>query len=249
MIYLDYPSSNGDPFWSNVILLLPMSDTGSTFTDYSPLSNTVQVIGSNFDSVFEQNTTQTLFGVPTLRSEKTAGGGTQEEINLFVDNTTYVITTSDDMCVEYAFRQEFGSAFISSPIHAWWQAVNTGEPLIASYTTFPTTDIVFRETNNVFNHTESGVALDTWHHVVQQYVDADATTYIWIDGVQVGSVPMSIANVTGWKFFLQYIATTSGSITSNAYRINFANIRITKANRYGSAATIPVPTAPWPIGA
>ena len=249
MIYLDYPSSNGDPFWSNVILLLPMSDTGSTFTDYSPLSNTVQVIGTNGSSVFEQNTTQTLFGVPTLRSEKTAGGGTQEEINLYVDNTTYVITTSDDMCVEYAFRQEFGSAFISSPIHAWWQAVNTGEPLIASYTTFPTTDIVFRETNNVFNHTESGVALDTWHHVVQQYVDADATTYIWIDGVQVGSVPMSIANVTGWKFFLQYIATTSGSITSNAYRINFANIRITKANRYGSAATIPVPTAPWPIGA
>lgn len=249
MIYLDYPSSNGDPFWPYVILLLPLSDPGSAFTDYSPLANTVQVIGSNFDSVFEQNTTQTLFGVPTLRSTKTAGGGTQEEINLYVNNSTYVIQTTDDMCVEYAFRQETGAAFLSSPIHAWWQSYNTGDPLIASYTTFPTTSVVFRQTTNVANLTVSGVAINTWHHCVQQYVDADATTYIWIDGVQVGSVPMSIANQTGWRFFLNNINTVGGATTSNSYEINFANVRVTKANRYGSAATIPVPTAPWPIGA
>ncbi len=247
MIFLDWIGEGGDPFWSDVLLLLPLADSGSSFTDYSPLGNAVQVIGTNASSVFEQNTDQTLFGAPTLRVEKDAGSGSREEINLYVSNNAYTISNTDDICVEYAFRQELGSAFSSSPVHAWWQAQFTGDPLIASYSTFPTTSLVFREVNNTANLTVSGVALNTWHHVAQQYVDADARIYIWIDGVQVGSIAMSIASATGWRFFLNNINTVPTGPTSNAYKINFANVRVTKANRYGSASTIPVPSAPWPI--
>lgn len=249
-----FSSPGGDPYWSNVLLLLPFDGSGQTFVDLGPLSadNALSVNGGGAAETFDQNTGGTLFGESTLQMvQPGAGGG--NSINLFVSNTTKALVADSDFCIEYHWRQSSWAA-ATTPIHAWFTrgSVVTGGPPLLAARSDPTSDLYFRTTNNSPGETleVGGYSADTWRHVAMQYVAADFKTYVYVGGTKVGEYTSSLnAPSTGFTVSIgDFFGTTAPGPESFGYSLRLANLRITAANRYGNVASIDVPTEPWPTG-
>lgn len=251
MIYLDWEGGRSDPYWSDVLLLLPFDGSGQTFVDVGPLSadNTIAVIGGGGTETFEQNSTQTLFGNPTLEMTQVAFSGV--DTNIFLENTTVQVPAGSDICMEYWYYQT-SWAFAATPLHGWAQFRVPGEDLLASTSyPVPARSLYFRTTNNgpgeslITGSYDSG----TWHYVAIQYVQDDLKAYVYVDGVQAGSYIASMNFALGMRFFVGD-ATGTGSPPNGgstvSYSMRLAQMRLTAANRYGNVSSIEVPTEPWP---
>lgn len=245
MIYLDWPGGRSDPYWNDVLLLLPFDGSGQTFVDLGPLSadNAISLIGGGGDETFEQNSGVQLFDSPTLELTQVAGTG--NNTNIYINNTSLALPLDTDMCMEWWFYQTAWAA-ASTPIHGWVEFANAG--LIAGRST-PVQAMTFRGQNNGPGETfDTGTyGSGVWRYVAMQYVDADSKVYVYIDGTQVGDYICSIDYGSGMEFFCgdsASLAPTGGA--SFAYALRIAQMRITAANRYGNVSTIDVPTEPWP---
>lgn len=229
-----------DPLFSDVILLLPMSGVGDTFTDLSPLANVMTLNGA--DAVFEMDGIQPLFGENTLDVIHTAG---QSNKYLSCVQLANAMSDATNVCIEYWFNQTISSLFTSSPLHMRFVPTTAGVPvgvgLLQSVTSAPGLPIKFR--NALTSGADVPFSNGDWHYVAYQYRGSDTRMYCYLDGVLQYSILSGIGLSLGWNFFLGDI--TAG-VSANAYRIWFANVRITRALRYDALANIPIPTAPWP---
>lgn len=239
--------ATGDPFWDEVIYLLPLSDRGTNFTDYSPLQNPVSLIGSGA-ATFTQDSTHKLFGRRTLRIEKANG---QEDKNLYFRNTTKTFASGDDIVIEGFFRVIANGG--SVPL-TWLQRRDPGDPVIAVLPQNPGSDIWFREIGlSGSGFIDGGNTTAQWHYFAMQYIAADLKTYCYIGPVSGGTatkvhdLPTSLGSITGFRLYAgTTINSVAGSGTSLQTQFNLAQLRGTKANRYGNVSSISIPTAPFP---
>lgn len=234
-------SGPSDPFFNDLLWLLPLSDNGTSFTDYSPLANVVQINGVNAGTSFAQNSNQTLFGVNTLENYKTNAG---EEINLIIDNPGYVFANTDDICIEGFYYSLIGDTFFTSPVASYFINYTGADQFLLHAPSFPNTDWYYRNAGG--GYIKNGTAAATWHYIVQQYVALDGKTYTWFDGNQVSVLNTAFSGNAGFRMTVGINSFVPSGPSYNKYSFRWANLRGTKANRYGSAPVIAVPSAPWP---
>ena len=247
MIFLDWIGKGGDPFWDQVLLLLPFSDSGTTFTDYGPLANTV-TLNTGGTTVVSQNSVWTNFGNNTFQNQ-TSGGWYN---SLTVVNTGSPLAATDDLCIEYQFYQRVVSNAVTSPLHLRFDQVNSGGALSGRRLDFYSTAPVTLSTAT-FRALASGPTftgpitfdLNAVKTIALQFIAADGLAYVYVDGVNTDSFSVSLVASAGWSLV---IGEPTAGPTANVYDMSMSGLRITRANRYGNQPTIPVPSEPWPIG-
>lgn len=232
-----------DPFFDDVFLLTPLSGSGQDFVDYSPESaNNILTIQNGIAGplgVYEQNNAVPLFGsVNTLRCERQT---TQAGSLAYFTNSGYSILSTDDVCSEIWFNCD---VFSSTQAYYLWLLLQNSP---GTYTQ------VFHEIRQ-FNSTRaraigSGLPrvnidgpLSTWYYVAIQTISGTGLAYVSANGVSLGTTPSLGLSRTGFRCYLPHFSSLA---LGSSGKFAGGQLRLTKANRYGTSAA-PVPTAPWP---
>lgn len=248
-----FSSPSGDPHWNKVLYLLPMDGSGQSFVDLGPLAadNTITVVDGGGSGTFDQNSANTLWGNATLQMVQ-PGAGAGDGSQIYLENSTKVLSATSDLCVEFMWQQASWAA-ASSPLLSWFTCgpLLPGADLLSAMSD-PPSGLYFRTTNNGPGETLEidGYSTNTWRHVAMQYVFADFKVYVYVDGAKVGQYTASLNFAT--PGFSVSIGDGFGSApvgpVSYGYSLRLAQARATAANRYGNVSSIAVPTGPWPIG-
>ena len=241
----------GDPYFSDVMLLAPFSDSGQNFVDYGPLNNPAALFGSGTMTTTQDDTVP-LFGLNTLHTERTLA---QNALSVMFTNLTYTpIMAPMPICIEYWFNilSGPGAAITLAPrLHSFrcqsapgafggTSSFNDGEA---------TSDIVFtcNPGSSLYRRT---VSLSTWHYFCLQFVPGVVpSTVVTIDNEYIPfsfgwDIQFAPPTLPGFRMFSPQNVNGTGT---RAYNNRIAQLRITKANRYGVASAAPIPTAPWPL--
>jgi len=236
--------NKGDQLWNNVTLSL----SGQSFQDKSKNGG---------------NRVATVVGGAALSAARTKwGSGNSIRLNASTDSIQFAHTANDwnlsqsDFCLEmWAYFDALvvgqqvinHGAFSSSPFHNWW--ISTGDP-------GPSPSgrrLAFAATNSAGftfpNAREMLTSVDVLTAGQWQFIAFGRTGvlfYIWVDGVKYtytdpannGALNMDID-----------ISNNSTPLTIGGFVGNVQDVRLTigpGSNRYGSAASFSVPTAPFP---
>lgn len=231
-----------DPFFASVLLLLPLSDSGSTVTDYSSFANPVTTVGTpTVNSIFDQNNGNTLFTENTLQAQKNLGG--IERVTAYTVNNASQIGANDDLVFEGWFYYTNCNT-VSSALARFTQGVGNNRWGIEPTALTPN-NITWR-TSVATATNQAGITWNAWHYFAMQTVDASNLTYCSIDGVLLQTLFTSNPGSVQWQCFVGgNVDTAPPGPTADTYNVRYAQIRATKANRYGSTAA-PVPSRPWP---
>lgn len=214
----------GDPYWSDVALLVHAdgTDGSTTFTDASPRARSVYVYGNA-----QVDTAQSKFGGASALLD---GSG---DYLAGIWNTTAVDIGTGDFTIEFWVR--------------WNSVANAG--LFHMHTADPANSVAYLAVGysgaafsiyangTTYNRTYS-VSTGVWYHVALVRVSGVMTLYI--DGVAQGA---AIANVGNYNDALH---TFIGLYYSTSYTHNgwIDEFRVTKRARYVGDFT--PPTAPFP---
>lgn len=228
-----------DPFFSDVILLLPMSGSGTNFVDYSLINNVMTITGTGLMTVAQGNI-QLLYGENT--------GNWNHKLNSIHERalTTIIpveIFQTDDIVMEWSVFQASATPYPVVPIHCNFIPIALPAGSMRAETYYDAGNLVFY--NELVASATKPCSFGTWNDIVMQYIAADAKIYCYINGNQV--LAMVCTSLAGPS--VRFYCGTKSEDRSNVhyYELNFANVRITRANRYGNNPTIPRPDAPWPL--
>lgn len=250
-----------DPFFPEVFLLMPFSGVGDTLVDYSNQSANTSVIpgGTLANGIFTQDTARTLFGLPTLHVQKAASLTSQYRL---VRNSVYPIVSTDDVCFEFMLYQSFLNAGTMSP--QYWRFAQrsgattyNGQAVSLNSSGAAAASPVVTTNNPVLTGVNASAAIaGQWQYAVMQFVASESTLYSYLNSVPVSRdffpantpMPWTLGSAfTGY----QMVLAIGGAVLG--YDISMAQLRATKANRYGLNAgnyltnIPPTPTAPWPL--
>lgn len=246
MPYINFLSSGGDPYWNDVLVLLPFDGSGTSITDYGPLANTVTIFNDSGSSTYTQDSSRQLFGKNTLHADHATS---TEERSARVNNTLNPISAGSNIVSEGWIYVQSNSNFTSSPVASRFASSITLDAM--KYSDSDEWQFTVDFTND---RRSSGVAANgSWYYFAMQYVAADGACYHYF-GKEGDANATQLSSVTGlgsigganWDFLVTYTGGTGTS--TNAYNCWQANYRVTRANRYGNQSSIPMPTAQWPIG-
>ena len=252
---------NVDPLFPEVFLLMPFSGSGDTLVDYSGQSANTSVVpaGTLTNGVFTQNSARTLFGLNTLQIQKPPPLASQYR---FIINDPYPIAATDDLCFEFWIYQQSLIALAMSPQYLRFTqrsgaGIYLGQAININSNGSSASSPAVMASNPVINGQCNGAAVaGNWQYCVYQFVASESTLYAYWNSVPISRnffpantpLPWSVSGaVTGFRMILGY-----GGNSGN-YDISMAQLRATKANRYGINAgnyltnIPPVPTEAWPL--
>ena len=211
---------NGDPYWANVSLLLPMNgdDASTTFTDASSNAATVTAVGN----------AQTSIAISKF-------GGSS---GLFDGDADYLTVTGD-----LRLAGDF-------TVEAWvYPTTASGFKTIINIGTEASGRFLFGVTNGVLgmdryfiattSFTGGSVALNQWSHVAITRQGSDLRAFL-------GGALLQTITVSGTLGNANQILRAGGSNTANqSWLGNLSHLRITTAARYTAAFT--PPTLAFPL--
>lgn len=212
----------GDPFWSNVSLLLRMDGQhgSTTFTDLSPTPKAMTVNGNT-----------TVSAALPLFSNTTFFDGTGDYLSTPA-NTAFAFGTGD-FCAEcWLYVTNFGSNYIQ-------YLTTAGSFTNFSFQIRPTAQLSFwnASSETAFGPTGAVVAR-RWNHIAMSR--ASGVMRAFLNGQQMGNAATINTNL-GNTATIQFPATN----TYNSQPCYMAELRVTKgAARYTSSFA--PPTAPFP---
>jgi len=233
-----------DPFFDDVLLLLPLTGTGQTVVDYGPLaaSTVIAFDGAAPVYTYEQNGNYPLFGQNTLYQDRPAiqFGRTLQAIN-----SVNTLSNAKALCIELWFNtvalQDYDLFYAAEFAQQSAPGVFAG-PRAQMYQTL---DFIYEAywLGNGFTPLTTPLGLGGWNYMALQKLAASSTTYCSLNGALIGTINITLSALNGWRFRLpNFGAAFAGTFGTAAA----GEIRMTAADRYGSSAA-PVPTAPWPL--
>lgn len=211
---------NGDPYYSNVSLLLPMTgaNNSTTFTDYSPSPKTITRAGDT--------------KISTAQSKWGNGAG-------------YFDGTGDYLSIAQSTDLDLGSGDFT--VEVWIYHTSRPAPqslfCMGDYGNALTTSLIFyiytdgklAAYGGTVNILASSVSLNAWHHCAT--VRSGTTLTVYLDGVSIGTATTSnnfsgIVHIGAEKFNNTVIARMNGYLQDT---------RITKGvARYTANFTPPI---------
>jgi len=225
------PPSNGDPYFSDVALLI----TGDTISDVK--GNTIT--NNNPGGVYSTSSKQ-LFDLDTIYFDGVSGR------SLIISNSDFNIGT-DDFTIEYWINNDE----LDNASRTQLYCDNSSNQLTLVHRRYRTGYTGFGEfTTGFFNNGASRIgglegastvmAVNTWYHVASVKSAGQFITYL--DGVEISSYAITTQQMNTHNIYLGSYGTNFGPYMHKGY---LSNIRYTKGvARYTEA--FDVPTASFP---
>lgn len=212
---------DGDPYWSNVALLVHGDGAGATFTDSSSTPKTITAVGSA-----TQSATQSKFGGKSVYCD-----GTSAYIA-----TTGIGTISGDFAIDFWLRWNSRKSYVGVLVGS---SANTqmflGLKSDATGLRFGLTGVV-EQAAATFSWSNN-----TWYHVA--VARASGLVRIYVNGTNVTDGTQQSAG-TSYYGEMRFGGDGSGTYSADCY---LDDIRVTVGTSRGfTGATIPVPTAAFP---
>ena len=215
----------GDPFWSNVVLYLPLTGTNgqTTFTDVSQYGHTVT---RNGDVVISTAQAPALTGV----SSSAYFDGSGDFLSLPITST---LDLDANLTVEFFLFHQLSSNNFYVVLDSRISGTQNDMPILL-FNSSPTVFQLFT-ISPIVSGTVNGSG---WRHIA--VTRASGIIFLFVDGVQQGS---GAANNTLFKQFRR-IGNSWDNFGFPGY---LSHLRITKGVARYTANFTP-PTAPFPIG-
>ena len=224
-------SGAGDPYFSNVSLLLHGDGTNgsTTFTDNSPSPKTLTVLGNA-----QISTTQKKYGTGSMKFD---GSGDYARTP---SSTALQFGTGDLTAECWVYRTAVGNlpGFFQISTNTNGLQSSATNTIAAGITTGGTEVVMYAK--NAFNVSASaaGTALNTWIHFA--VVRSSGTTKLYVNGTAVITVASDTTNYTG-----TYLAVGGLYSTNNLLTGYIDDLRITKGvARYTADFTPPTQAFP-----
>lgn len=231
--------AEGDPLFSNVILLLHGNgaDGSTTIIDSSPLSNTMQSVGN-----IQISTEQSKFGGSSIKFDGN-GDGLASSVNGFKKLWSFA-SVNHPVTVELWIRvlQLPTAGNVCRFITSSASPVFGGQTVYFQFDSEGRVCLISNSPVSVL-YSEQVISVNTWHHIAV-VVDA-INSYVFIDGVGTQSVagfgPQSDTAPSN-ALFIGFDTTVGGDFNFNGY-IN--DLRITRRiRRYEGNFSPPVSMFP-----
>jgi hypothetical protein len=242
----------GDPYLPNVLVLSPFSDAPGTTAPADLRGNTwtLTQYGSP-EPTFQISNNRQLFGLNTLSYIKTSP---QNQELLYTSGNNLALAATDSLCVEYWFYEASGNyASTASPVHFNFYGQTAGAPVFTSKIGLATYSNGGKVSAFYGSTYDSGTPSLTfsygqWNYVALQWVGGTSMLYVYLNGTLIQTINAAAFSGLGYAQGCLTIGNAFGTSGPSALVCDFswAQLRVTKANRYPGVATIPVPTSPFP---
>ena len=221
-----FPIGDSDPYWSSVVLLAPFDEANgsTTFTDYSNSAHTLTAAGNA-----ETNTASP----PSFQGTYLDLDGTGDYVTI-ADSADWHFG-SGDFTVEYFARHDLTEVDAGL---AQYGPSNRGWAIFES----TIMDFYWSTTGANQTNVSGSFSGGTWIHRAISRVGN--SVYLYADGTRIATGDMTGVTINNSTRPLVIGANNDGA--SAYYDGGFAQVRITKGVGRYSAATITVPTMPFP---
>lgn len=228
-----WPIVGGDPYFANVLLLLHMDGSGSTFTDSSSYARTITAYAGA-----TQSSLQSKFGGKSLYLPSASSSPTSDRLELSGPED-FNFGTDDFVIEAFVFFEGFSN---EETIVAKGNNYNEAFRLVAQ----GNRNLCFLSDSQNIVTANNVLSVGNWHYIAASR--SSGVLRLYVDGVMVASgqltrnlsnnIPVTIGNYAVFGNYSNYDATLDGFIDE---------LRITKGTDRGmTGSTITVPTAAFP---
>ena len=234
-----------DPFFDDVFLLLPFNVAGDNFGDLSNESaNNNLVIDGTGAQLLTVDNTRELFGFPTLHIVKETADG---QLRLLYQNLTYAIGAGFDVCMELWAYTESNNGGTSSPNFSFVRQQSAPGVFLGNGFLFRNgSSTIQLFATSVGSGASQPIVKNAWQYICAQYVASEGKVYCYANGNVYSVLTTTLAVLAGFQHAINI------SSTNTSYDVSIAQVRLTRANRYGINSgnyltnIPPTPIAPWP---